>query len=390
MGNDSLLNGLLGVIKQPVFAKDQNLIYTFCNQAFADYMGLTREEIIGSNVFQLFDPEQAEIYHQSDVDLLREGGYQAHEATIRSKTGENYTVIFHKNVIQDQNGNINGIVCRVENVTTLKEREKELIEKESNYKKIFENVQDIFYQVDLNGKILEISPSVSKYSDYTQQEIIGQSINQFYANPEERDLLLSQLKEKGEVMDFEVQLRGNQNQLSNASVNAHLMFDEKGLVCGVEGTLRDITERKQTEEKLKLSLSVLQATLDSTTDGILVVSTSGKITSYNNQFKTLFGIPDGIMETGNDAAAIDSVLNKLKHPDRFIDKINHLYQHPEMESFDTIDFIDGRILDRHSCPQLLDGKPIGRVWNFRDVTVRKNEELELKESEERYRQFFES
>ncbi|HEX7584813.1 MAG TPA: PAS domain-containing protein, partial [Prolixibacteraceae bacterium] len=370
MKNEAFLNGLLGVIKQPVFAKNENFLYTYCNQAFADYLGKTVHEIIGHNVFQLFTAENAEIYHQSDQQLFESGGTQQYETIISSLDGTEHHSIIYKNIITDDKDSKIGIIGLIEDVTELKEKEKKLYETESKYKKFFENVQDIFYQIDLNGIITDISPSVSKYSDYTRKEIIGQPIDLFYANPEDRNNLLIEIQKKGEALDFEVQLKGKNNRLTFASVNAHFICDENGQVSGLEGSLRDLTERKLAEGKLKLSLSLLQATLDSTTDGILVVDTSGKITSYNNQFKAIFDVPEEILESGNDTIALESVLNKLKDPNQFINKVQLLYQHPEMDSFDAIEFSDGRIIERFSCPQRLDGKPIGRVWNFRDVSVR--------------------
>lgn len=148
-------------------------------------------------------------------------------------------------------------------------------------------------------------------------------------------------------------------------------------IKGVEGSLRDLTERKQAQNKSELALSLLQATLDSTTDGILVVNRSGKITSFNKQFKRMFNHSEGIVESGEDSTAIDSVLSQLKYPDQFVSKVHYLYDHPELESSDTIELKDGRILERYSCPQHLDGEPIGRVWNFRDVTFRKKNEEQL-------------
>ena len=265
----------------------------------------------------------------------------------------------------------------IHDVTDQKRREKELIEVESKYKKIFENVQDVFYRTDLNGIITEISPSIEKYSKYIHADVLGEPIDKFYHNPDDRIRLINEIKEKGEALDFEVLLKGKNGQLVWGSVNAHFLFDESGIVNGVEGTIRDLTDRKQAEEKSRLSLSMLQATLDSTTDGILVVNRSGKIISYNKQFRRIFNHIDEVLEAGDDTAAIESVLNQLKDPDQFVSKINYLYDNPLVESFDTIELKDGRILERFSCPQFLDGEPIGRVWNFRDVTVRIKAEQQL-------------
>lgn len=377
MKDKILLNGLLGVLKQPVFAKDENFKYIFCNQAFADFLGKSINEIIGKTSFELFDKVHAEICHQADENLVKKGGSLDIETSLPFHDGSNHEVIIHKNIIANEDDVKFLIFGLVEDISILKNKEQQITETESKYKKIFENVQDIFYQVDINGIIQEISPSVSKYTDYTHQEIIGQHMDIFYANPEDRNSLLSEIQEKGEALDFEIQLKGKNKQLAQASVNAHFIFDEKGHISGVEGTLRDLTERKLVEEKLNLSLSSLQATLDSTTDGILVVNNLGQITNFNKQFKLIFGVTDGLLESGDDNLVLESVLKLFKNPDQFISKVQYLYNHPELDSFDTLDFFDGRIIERFSCPQRLDGIPIGRVWSFRDVTIREKAEQQL-------------
>ncbi len=265
----------------------------------------------------------------------------------------------------------------IRDITSLRNKEKALIQSELKYKSIFENVQDVFYRTDLNGILTEISPSIKRYSKYVHSDIIGQPIEKFYVDPTTREQLVNEIQQKGEASDFEVLLKGRDNQEVWSSVNAHFTYDETGKVTGVEGTIRELTERKQAEEKLKLSLSLLQATLDSTADGILVVNRLGKITSYNKQFKQIFNHSDEVLESGEDTSAIECVLSQLKDPEQFVSKIQYLYNHPKLESFDTIELKDGRILERFSCPQYLDGNPIGRVWNFRDITDRKKSEQQL-------------
>src|SRR6266536_1440041 len=133
------------------------------------------------------------------------------------------------------------------------------------------------------------------------------------------------------------------------------------------------------------SSSLLRATLGSTADGILVVDNPGKITTYNRQFAEMWRIPPAVLSSGNDAQALDFVLDQLKDPERFREKVRELYAHPGRESFDAIEFKDGRVFERSSRPQLVRGQTIGRVWSFRDVTGHRRAEEKLRESEERFR-----
>jgi len=377
MKDENVLIALGEIIKKPVFVYDENFVFTYCNQAFAAFIGQPVSESIGKTVFQLFKKDAADFLVEYGNDLLNNGGKKEFETTLPFNDGSLHQVFIRINTITDQAGNSNGFIGIFDDLSGFQIRKEELSAKESKYSQIFKNVQDIFYQVDINGNILEISPSVSKYSDYTHLEIIGQPIDMFYANPEDRQALLREIQEKGEAHDFEIVLKGKNKQLSHASVNAHFIYDENGVIKGVEGTLRDLTERKQAEERIKLSLSSLQATLDSTTDGILVVNDQGKITNFNKQFRQIFNVPDEIMESAADAAALEFVLNSIRNSEQFVSKVQYLYNHPELDSFDTIELLDGRIIERYSCPQKLDNKPIGRVWSFRDITERKKAEQQL-------------
>ncbi len=156
------------------------------------------------------------------------------------------------------------------------------------------------------------------------------------------------------------------------------------------GILLDISERRMAEEGMKQSLSLLNATVESTADGILVVDNKGKINYSNNKFSKMWDIPDEVMASGDDEKAIAHVLSQLKYPDLFMNKVKYLYAHPEEESFDIIEFNDGRIFERYSHPQKIAGQPVGRVWSFRDVSMARMAAEFLNSSERKYRSLVET
>src|SRR6266540_3506656 len=127
-----------------------------------------------------------------------------------------------------------------------------------------------------------------------------------------------------------------------------------------------------------LTVSVLQATLESTADGILVVDLDGNIVSHNRHFEEMWRLPPALIAANDDAAGrqrlIAHVRAQLVDPQLFVDGIQDRYAEPESDSFDVLTFKDGRVLERYSIPLRLDGRSVGRVWSFRDVTARRRAE----------------
>jgi PAS domain S-box-containing protein len=139
-----------------------------------------------------------------------------------------------------------------------------------------------------------------------------------------------------------------------------------------------ITERKRAEHALENSVALLQATLESNADGILVVNHAGQIAQYNRKFAAMWGVPEEALEGSEDARVLSLAVDQVADPERFISKIRELYLHPEAVSFDIVELRDGRVFERYSQPHRVGGKVVGRVWDFRDVTDRMKADADVK------------
>ena len=145
---------------------------------------------------------------------------------------------------------------------------------------------------------------------------------------------------------------------------------------------RDITDRKRAEAELEHSLSLLRATLDSTTDGILVVDKEGKVVNCNRKFMKMWGVTRPLGELRCTRDEMDFVLSQLRNPEVFLSRVTELEANPEAESHDVLEFKDGRVYERYSLPQRLGDQTVGRVWSFRDVTEERQAQAALRESYE--------
>jgi PAS domain S-box-containing protein len=138
---------------------------------------------------------------------------------------------------------------------------------------------------------------------------------------------------------------------------------------------------KRAEEELSHALAVLSATLESTADGILVVTASSKIVRMNQRFIDLWRIPARIQESRDHDQVVEFAIDQLQESEQFLQKTMQIRSEPETESFDVLSFKDGRIIERYSLPQRIRGETIGRVWSFRDVTERRELEHQLRQAQ---------
>ncbi len=123
---DHLLQAVINAVPAPIFYKNSDGCYLGCNKAFEEYVGLSKKQLIGKTVFELFDLDLALIYDEADRKLLDHKAPQVYEAQVRYADGSLHDVIFHKAVFSAVLENIDGIVGVILDVTERKQAQKEL------------------------------------------------------------------------------------------------------------------------------------------------------------------------------------------------------------------------------------------------------------------------
>ena len=156
---------------------------------------------------------------------------------------------------------------------------------EKKYRTIFENIQDVFFQVDLCGVLKDISPSMERFSGFTPREVVGKPFADCFEDADEYRKIFTALAEKDEINDIEFSLKAKGQPPVLMSMNARLAYDDSSQPAGWDGSLRDISERKSVEEKLRtVSTAVEQSPVS-----VLIADPSGLIEYVNPKFRSLTG-----------------------------------------------------------------------------------------------------
>jgi PAS domain S-box-containing protein len=127
------------------------------------------------------------------------------------------------------------------------------------------------------------------------------------------------------------------------------------------------------------SLSLMRATLEATADGILVTGSDGRVLAFNERFLALWGIERQQVEGRRHGDLALLVGHRFGDAPALAARIVEIDASPASEELDTLEFDDGLVLERFSHPQVLDGRVVGRVWSYRDVTARRRAERAVRD-----------
>jgi len=292
-------------------------------------------------------------------------------------------------LIFDQKGELAKMVGTIQDITERKLNEEIILKSEEKYRSIFENIQDVFYQVELSGRIIEISPSAKAFGSFYDFTIPNQYIHDLYANPNDRIKFLELINKDGEVRDFELDLKGHDGTFKHVSINAKLIFDQQGNPTHIDGALRDISKRKIAQNALVESEKFLKEIQLIAHIGNWTVDLQQNTWICSEILDKIFGIDDSIEKNFKTLASII-------HPES-ITELSDIYANefsPSKTSFDKkfkiIRLNDKAVRWVHAIGELRfdeNNRPKQMIGTVQDITLRKKDKEALRQSQEELKNF---
>jgi PAS domain S-box-containing protein len=359
---------------------------------------IKREDLIGLNARSLqSDPAR---YDKNMVKLNEEGFLNDQEVQFVTTSGE--TVYFSVNARLIYNcdhnctlveGTMRNINERIVNQNKLLEATEKIKQSEEEFRAIFESFEDVYIRSSLDGRILNISPSVEKILKYKREEIINNYASVFYLNPEDRSIIYNILNEKGHINDWETIFKDKDSNPVYVSVSAHFVYDSDGNALYTEATIRDICQRKKNELEIETANQVIRESekkyrtiFESVRDVFFRASAIDHSILDISPSCTYFDVqPEDIV-----GKTIDSFY--LNPEDRQV-VLKELTQNGEIKNYDAKFLVNSKIYNVSINSKIVfdqNNNPEFVIGSFRDITARIHAEEKLKISEAKFRSIYEN
>ena len=247
---------------------------------------------------------------------------------------------------------------------------------ELRYRRLFETAQDGILILDADtGQVVDANPFMKDLLGYSQEEFLGRKLWEIgpFKGEAASKITFGELQCKDRIRYEALPLETKEGRRVEVEFisNAYLVDEKKLIQCNI----RDITERKKSEDQLLWKTAFFEAQVHSSVDGILVVDSAGKMILQNQRMVDLWNIPKEFAEEDDDRRRLEWVTNQVKNPQEFSDQVSYLYANPDAVTHNELELKNGNFFDRYSAPvRGKDGKRYGRIWAFRDITKRKRDE----------------
>ena len=244
---------------------DRNYRYVIVNDTYEKYFGTKSEYIKGKTVSEYLGDEEFKKYIKPSFNECLNGNNKTFQQWIDTPAlGKKFVeVSFYP--YKDRYGKICGVVSNVRDITDKKLKEKDLQYNEKMYRLLAENTVDCIWTMDTNLVFTYVNPAIYAISGYTAEEWVGTSVYDYFGEDQLR-LIFEKIDEAyqkssdNDFVSFEAYLYAKQGELVWLEINGRLLFDETGNPVGLQGVTRDITQRKQAEEKFRHQHAMLART----------------------------------------------------------------------------------------------------------------------------------
>ena len=288
-----------------IWVFDEEYLSTFVNNRMVNLLGYEYDEIMGRSLsFFLFEEDLPDF--QEKASRRRQGIAERYERRIRRKDSTILWAHVSATPIMDKEGLFQGSFAMFTDITERKEAEKALLESEKKYRSIFENAVEGMFQSTPDGQLITANPAMARIFGYaTPEEMITQVHNiglQLYSNEKDRRTFQQLLKEHGIAGGFEAPFYRQDGTVLWGTLNVRAVKDSDDNVFYYEGTLEDITPRKEAEEELKKSEEKYRNIFENAVMGIYQVTPRGQYLSANPVLSRIHGYnsPEEMIESVAD------------------------------------------------------------------------------------------
>ncbi len=362
-----------------IYVHDLKGNYISINQAAQQVIGYTQEEALSLNMTDIIAPEHLKLVRRKlSKKVTGTSGQTVYEVECIKKDGTRVALEVNSSVITKD-----GVPVAVQgiarDITERKLAEETSRKNEERYRDLFENANDLIYTHDLNGYFTSLNRAGEIITGYTREEALKMNIAQVVA-PEylegARTMTARKIEDDGPTT-YELEIIAKDGRRVPLDLSTRLMVNN-GMPVGVQGIARDISERRRAETSLHNTISLFSSTFESTADGIIVTGLDGSLITCNKKFVEMWRIDPATVEAKDSQALVAHVIEQLAEPEQFLENLDRLYADPLSTTTEILDLKDGRIYERYSQPQYMEGVPVGRVCCFRDITERNLAEEKLR------------
>jgi len=377
-GNEQKYRQLVETLDEGIWQIDAKGYSTFVNPKMAKILGYTVEEMKGQHLFAFMDDEQAEEAKQR-IELRRQGVAEQHEFVFRKKDGKPVNVLINTSPILDRQGNYIGALASVADITERKQIEEDMRQARTELERFFALVPDMVCMASADGYFKKLNKAWTDTLGFTEEELLGQPFSDFI-HPDDLESTFVEVEGQlagGHTANFVNRYRTKQGQ--------YRWFE--WMATPAEGNLlfaaaRDITQRKQAEERLKEQHTIFNHLLEKTLAGYWDWRIQDNTEYLSPTFKKMFGYEDH--ELANAPETWQALINPEDLPGVVEVFQRHVDSRGRVPFYNEVRYRhrDGSTVWVICTGQVTEwgeqGEPIRMIGCHVDITTRKQAEERLK------------